>query len=142
MRPAHVTRNGRVICSVKGCGFLIGIVKDLEYGGIPRRAFHLSTELIYDETLDAWRPGRRCRRYGTTHRRESNPFRRINSRCIRLNGQKPFEPELAPEEKVVIGGCPLPTTVFCAHGHQSILDPDLLELELWIDVEDRVRTRA
>jgi hypothetical protein len=23
MRPAHVTRDGRVICSVKGCGFLI-----------------------------------------------------------------------------------------------------------------------
>jgi hypothetical protein len=142
MRPAHVTRDGRVICSVKGCGFLIGIIKDVKYGGIPRRAFWASVELIYDKTLGAWRPGRRYRRYGTTHRREPNPFRRINSRFIRLDGRKPFEPELAPEENVVVCGCRLPTTVFCSHGHQSILDPDLLELGLWIDVERRVRTRA
>jgi len=143
MRPAHVTRDGRVICSVKGCGFLIGIVEDVEYGGIPRRAFWRSRELIYDDTLGAWRPGRRYRRYGTTFRRtESNPVRRIHSRIQRLEGRRPIICEVPPEEDVVVCGCELPTTVFCVHGHQSILDPDLLELELWIDVEGRVRTRA
>jgi hypothetical protein len=133
MRTAHVTRDGRIICSVPGCGFFIGVFFEQRWlDGKTERMLATNRHLLLDHERGVWRPGTRYKRYGATARRDPKEFQRIDSRMCRLDGQPPFRAELRPEEEVVIGGIPLPATVVCPNGHQSVLDPQQLGLTAWI----------
>ncbi len=134
MRYAHVTRDGRVICSVPGCGFFIGALKEFQtVDGETRTRLDVNQHLLYDAATATWRPGNRFRRFGQTPRRESKDFRQVVAKIWRIEGYPPIIAEpTGPEDDVILGGIPLPATVYCHHGHQSILDPDHLGLSWWI----------
>jgi hypothetical protein len=75
MRCAHVSRDGRVICSVLGCGVVLGQLHDDEELG---RTVLLNTDLVFDAARDVCRFGSPYRRYRTTRRRLPASIRRFN----------------------------------------------------------------
>ncbi|GBD18378.1 hypothetical protein HRbin27_00873 [bacterium HR27] len=142
MRPAHLTRDGRIVCSVPGCGFLIGVLTDVPRAdGWSDRMLASNAHLLYDPDRGVWHVGRRYHRYGATYRRDPKEFRQAKVTSWRKDGRPPIEPELRPEEDVVYGGIPLPATVLCPNGHQSILDPDKLGVTAWIGHDKKVHRR-
>lgn len=136
------TMRYRVVrCSVRGCGFEIGRIYWREY--IPEGPvgweFVRNPELFYDAERGIWRVGTRYNRFGRTDRR---PMPRIVQQIIKHpEREEALWPQLTLVRATNRPAFRMPATVICPHGHQTVLEPETLGVDIWIDSDGVMRVR-
>jgi len=143
MRPAHVTSDGYVLCSVKGCGELLGVI--IDHPLFDGQMFEFAPHMTWDEAEQLWRPTRRHTRTGIPFRRRLRMWRVPDGTGRLQTGYNPSTdtsrinvrlPQRAQQTQ------PLPALARCRHGHESLLDPTRLPIDVWIGHDGGVSVRA
>jgi|DewCreStandDraft_1066081.scaffolds.fasta_scaffold00358_2 hypothetical protein len=145
MRPAHVTSDGCVLCSVKGCGELLGVI--IDHPLFDGQMFEFAPHMIWDDAEQLWRPTRRYTRTGIPFRRRLRMWRVPDAAGRLQTGYNPAAdtsrinvhvrlPQRAQQTQ------PLPALARCRHGHESLLDPTRLPIDVWIGHDGTVSIRS
>jgi len=136
MRPAHVTRDGRVICSVPGCGELLArLFRHPEFE--EAIVAEILPWYVFDHETGIWRPTRFYRERGIPFRRRPLEHGSYLYRVPEIGFDIRENLTLARNLDLPMRaqrGQPLPATIRCRHGHLSVINPAVHEaIEAWYD---------